>query len=98
MIQYLPGWTYINKRGVRSTLIAVDVAKGRVKHCRNSRASAFVISETSLKNFQRWTDETRTLKLHKQIAALTPSGKVCIVKRNADYLAKLAVQQWREAA
>lgn len=66
MIQYLPGWTYISKRGVRVTLMAVD--GDRVKHCNNNHRSVLTIAETSLANFKRWTDEKKTVRLHRQIA------------------------------
>lgn len=66
MIQYLPGWTYISKRGVRVTLMSND--GDRVTHCNNNHRSVLTIAETSLKNFQRWTDERRTLRLHRQVA------------------------------
>jgi hypothetical protein len=86
MIKYLPGWTYVSKRGVRVTLMSNDGE--RVEHCRNDRSTALAISETSLKNFQAWTDPKRTLRLHRQVAH-SMAHKRFIRRDNAAYVVDL---------
>lgn len=83
VIQYLSGWTYVSKkRGVRITLMSND--GNRVRYCNNNYRSAFVIAETSLSNFMRWTDERKTLQLHRQVAFAVAKNKF-IRRANAEY-------------
>ena len=92
MIRYIPGWTYVNKRGGRATLISVDNDRVKYRQHPSNHRSPISILETSLKNFQRWTDEARTFRLHLKVAQRVVAG--CFTfKRNSGYAVQLVANQ-----
>lgn len=67
--EFKRGWTFINKKGIRRTLIDFNTLENEAVYCNNDRRTAFTFVRCSLKGFIKWIDARKTARLHARVRA-----------------------------